>query len=127
MEVAHSSLMVVLGAIGNVAGLLSRERTTENSGEIVRGIMEGLSSIPFSTVWKLAEPIFRGVTIDEDTLIEDVNATDYFSEHVDEFYSGLVAGIEGNFPSVFSKVREFLGGFDLPDAVRRKLDETSTG
>ena len=130
MYVAHTSLVTILGAVGSVAGLMFREKKDddqETREHMVEGILQGLSKLKFETVWKLAESIFRNVVIEDDEIIEDINETDYFVENLDEFYSALFAGIEGNYPEVFSKVREGLKDFDLPDKVRSRLgsDETS--
>lgn len=129
MLIAHSSLVTILGAVGNVAGLMFRETKDEDEetrGDVVNGIVQGLSALKFETVWSLAESIFRGVTIDDDELIEDINQTDYFVENLDEFYSALVFGIEGNYPNVFTRVREVLSGFDLPDEIKKRFESVET-
>jgi hypothetical protein len=130
MEVAHTTLITVLGAVGNVAGLMFRESGDEDEetrNAAVEGILAGLSNLKFETVWTLAESILRDVVIEDDLIISDINESDYFVENLDEFYSALVMGIEGNYPSVFLKVREGLKGFDLPNGLKSRLesDETS--
>lgn len=129
MEVAHTSLVSVVTALGGVAGLLFRDTKDEDSdtrGQVLSGVAEGLSSLKFETVWKLAESILRGVTIDEDTLIEDINETDYFADNLDEFYSALVAGVEGNYPKVFLKLRGAMGDFDLPNKLKNLRESKGT-
>lgn len=129
MIVFHTSLITVLGAVGNVAGLMFRETKDEDEetrGQVVNGIVQGLSALKFETVWKLAESIFRGVTVDDDELIEDINESDYFVENLDEFYSALVFGIEGNYPHVFTRVREVLKDFDLPDEIKKRFESVET-
>lgn len=129
MKVAHTSLTTILGAVGSIAGLMFRESKDDDTytrEQVVEGIIQGLSKLDFDTVWTLAESILRNVTVEDDELIEDINETDYFVENLDEFYSALVAGVEGNYPSVFLKVKESLGGFDLGEKLQGLHKSTGT-
>lgn len=125
MFIAHTSLKVVLGALGNVAGLMLRnieKEDTETRGAILRGVVEGMAALDFETVWGLAEAVFRNVAVPGEGVIEDINESDYFPDNLDEFYIALIIGIGGNFPDVFSKFREMLDGIDLPENLNGLKD-----
>lgn len=118
MEIAHTSLQTVVALVGDIADLLFRDKQDEDSKTrkaMLEGLTRGIASVDFETVWKLGRALLRDVTIDGETIIEDLDETDYYVDNIDEFYSALVVAIEGNYPSVFSKVREALEGFDLPN------------
>lgn len=132
VKVAHTSLLTVVQAIGTASDLLFAQikgidlQDQSNWGPVLDGVSRSLATLDFDKVWALAEVVLRGVVVDDDELINDINETDYFGDNIDEFYTALVVGIEGNFPKVFTRLRGRLDDSGLVEKAKKAAASIGT-
>ena len=114
MEVFHEALSKVVAALGLVAKDINQLDT--NPGVLLQAI----EAIDFATIKKLASKLLRNSVLDGEE-ISDFEKTDYFNGKPLELYQAIFHGIEVNFPSVFSPIRETIKGMSIADEMRNRL------
>lgn len=98
MEVFHNTIVSIIGAIGEVEGDIDKNPTS---------VFKAIRAVDFDTTWKLAEKLLNQCIVDGNE-ITDINKTDYFTDHPDEFYLAVGHALMLNYPDVFQRARKVI-------------------